>query len=75
MALPTKMRLTPSATTTAAHGASTDAASEHWQRLPGGLHVVYMGVPYALSQNILNSSDPDTEIKIQLAGYPRRISA
>ncbi len=75
MALPTKMTLTPQATYTVAEGESTDASSEFWQRISSNRAIIYTGVPYALAQNILQSSDPDTAIATQLAGYPKRVAA
>ena len=74
MAIPTKMKLTPQATTTVAVGHSTDSAAEVWQRISTTLFKVYTNVPAALALNIENSADPDTEIKLQLAGYPFRVS-
>jgi hypothetical protein len=78
MAQPTNMRLTPQAAVTVAVGHSTDAASEFWQRLPGGLHVVRAGVPVSVAQSILQLPDTqiDAAIKLQLDGfYARRVSA
>ena len=69
------MKPTPSATVTIAEGETTDAASEFWQRVTGSVFVVYVGVPYSLAQNIIQSSDPDTAIARQLAGYPKRVAA
>lgn len=74
MAAPNNMTPTPSATVTVAEGYSTDAASELWQRVAGNVFVVYTGIPLALMQNIRQSSDPDTAIKTQLAGYPKRVA-
>ena len=75
MAVPTTMKPTPSATVTIAEGETTDAASEFWQRVTGSVFIVYGGVPYSLAQNIIQSSDPDTAIARQLAGYPKRVAA
>jgi hypothetical protein len=74
MATPTKMKLTPKATTTIAVGHSTDSAAEVWQRISTTLFKVYTNVPAALALNIEASEDVDTEIKIRLAGYPWRVS-
>lgn len=75
MAIPSVMIKTPQATITVAEGIATDVSSEFWQRVAGNVFVVYEGVPYALGQNILTSADPDTAIKTQLVGYPKRIAA
>lgn len=75
MSVPGTMKLTPSATITVAEGETTDAASEFWQRVAGNVFIVYGQVPYALAQNILASTDPDTVIKTQLSGYPKRVAA
>jgi hypothetical protein len=78
MAQPINMRLTPQAAVTVAVGHSTDAASEFWQRLPGGLHVVRAGVPRALALHILETRDTEIDAAIakQLDGfYAKRVSA
>ena len=75
MSIPTTMKLTPSATVTIAEGIATDASSEFWQRVAGSVFIVYEKVPYSLAQNIIQSSDPDTAIARQLAGYPKRVAA
>lgn len=75
MAIPTSMTPTPSATVTVAEGIATDTSSEFWQRVTGNVFVVYENVPYALGRAILQSGDPDTAIKLQLAAYPQRIAS
>jgi hypothetical protein len=81
MTIPTKMILTPTATTTVAEGESTDASSEFWQRVnsptvTAGVFVVYENVPYAVAQQVLQSPDPDTAIKTQIACcYPSRVAS
>jgi hypothetical protein len=74
MAVP-NMTPTPQATVTVSEGYNTTAASEFWQRVAGGVYIVYGGVPQALMQNVLQSADPDTAIRLQLAGYPRRVAS
>lgn len=74
MAIPSKMVSTPQASVTVAEGIAIDESSEFWQCVAGNVFVVYTGVPYALGQNILQSPDPDTAIKTQLAAYPKRIA-
>jgi hypothetical protein len=69
------MKLTPSATVTIAEGIATDASSEFWQRVAGSVFIVYENVPNSLAQNIIQSSDPDTAIAQQLAGYSKRVAA
>jgi hypothetical protein len=75
MAIPGNMEITPEAVLTVAVGYTTDPASEFWQRIPGNLFIVYSNVPQEVSQNILQSSDPDTAIRLQLAGYSWRVSS
>lgn len=75
MSLPAVMVPTPQATVTVAEGIATDASSEFWQRVAGNVFVVYENVPYDLGQNILQSNDPDTAIRTQLAAYPKRVAA
>lgn len=76
MTLPASAKLTPNATYTLSEGYSATASTEFWQQLKAGsnLFVVYEGVPNDLAQNIMQSADPDTAIKLQLAAYPRRIA-
>lgn len=70
---PSNLVLTPSAPITVGMGETTDASSEFWQLLPSGKFIVYEQVPYALMQNLLQNSVPDTFIAQQLIGYPRRV--
>jgi len=74
MALPAIMTPTPQSTITVSDGYAADASSEFWQRVTGNVFFVYEGVPASLAANILASPDVDTAIKLQLAGYPRRIN-
>lgn len=74
MAKPDKVKLTPQASVTVGHGVATDSSSEFWHLVTGNKFIVYSNVPYALAQNILSHPDPDTAIKTQLAGYPKRHS-
>jgi hypothetical protein len=74
MAVPTRMKLTPQATITIAEGHTTDTASEFWQRISTTLFKVYENVPNDLCRNIQQDNDPDTAIRVQLAGYPWRVS-
>jgi hypothetical protein len=73
MAVPSVMVPTPQATVTVAMGENTGAGSEFYQRVAGNVFVVYSGVPYALAQGILQTRQPDTDIALQLAAYPKRI--
>jgi hypothetical protein len=75
MSIPSTMVPTPAATINVAEGISTDASSEFWQRVAGNVFIVYENVPYELGRNIRESSDPDTAIKTQLAGYSKRVAA
>ena len=75
MTVPSTMQATPQATITIAEGETTDKASEFWVRVTGNVFKVYGQVPYALAQDILQSSDPDTAIRTRLVGYPIRVAA
>lgn len=75
MAIPTTMKLTPSATITVADGVSQDSSGEFWQRVTGNVFVVYENVPTALALEIQTQPDVDTAIKLQLASYPKRVAS
>lgn len=75
MAVPSNMTQEPQARITVADGYTTDPASEFWQRVAGNVFIVYGGVPQDVCQNIIQSNDPDTEIRLRLASYPRRVAA
>ena len=70
----TVMVPTPSASVTVAEGRDT-ASLDFYQRVTGNVAIVYSGVPAALALNIMQNSDPDTAIRVQLSSYPKRIIA
>lgn len=75
MAVPTSLKLTPQAAVTIGEGETTTAGSEFFQMVNTSTFIVYEGVPYALAQQIMQSNDPDTQIRTRLAGYPKRVQA
>lgn len=75
MAVPSNMVLTPAAIVTKAMGETIDATTEFYQLVAGSVFVVYSQVPLALGLTMRQSKDPDTDIALQLAGYPKRVVA